>query len=288
MLDDYHIITLEPLQHAIASLVEHCPPHLHLVITSRSDPRLPLARLRARGQLCEIRATDLQFDLAKAGYFLHIALERDLESSTIATILSRTEGWIVGLQLTALLLQGQRTEADVRQFLADTLGTHRYLVEYLGEEVFSRQPLDVQSFLLQTCILERFSAPLCAAVSRISEDESTAMLDSLERANLSSCHSTREASGIALTRSGLRYCACSSCVSWEQQASRTSMREPAAGMSCMTCPPRRLKLPSRPTSSSEASSWSSNKARCCLPAPSITPCDTGLNACPMTCGQSVP
>ncbi len=184
VLDDYHTITLEPLQHAIASLVEHCPPNLHLVITSRSDPRLPLARLRARGQLCEIRATDLQFDLAEAGSFLHVALERDLEPSTLATILSRTEGWIAGLQLTALLLQDQRTEADVRQFLSETLGAHRYLVEYLGEDVFSRQPEAVQSFLLHTCILERFSAPLCAAVSGISEEESAAMLASLERANL--------------------------------------------------------------------------------------------------------
>jgi LuxR family transcriptional regulator, maltose regulon positive regulatory protein len=184
VLDDYHTITLEPLQHAIASLVDHCPPHLHLVITSRADPRLPLARLRARGQLCELRATDLQFDLAEAGSFLHTALERDLEPSTITTILSRTEGWIAGLQLTALLLQGQRTEAEVQRVLADALGTHRYLVEYLGEEVFSRQPEGVQTFLLHTCMLERFSAPLCAAVSGESEDESQALLSALEQANL--------------------------------------------------------------------------------------------------------
>jgi len=184
VLDDYHTITLEPLQHAIAQLLEHCPPQLHLLITSRSDPRLPLARLRARGQLCELRATDLQFDLAEAGSFLHLTLERDLEPSTLTTILSRTEGWIAGLQLTALLLQGQRTEAEVRQFLAETLGTHRYLVEYLGEEVFSHQPEAVRSFLLHTCILPRFSAPLCAVVSGISEEESSARLSSLEQANL--------------------------------------------------------------------------------------------------------
>src|SRR2546429_1252470 len=184
VLDDSHTITLEPLQHAIAQLVEHGPPQLHLLITSRSDPRLPLARLRARGQLCELRATDLQFDLAEAGSFLHLTLERDLEPSTLTTILSRTEGWIAGLQLTALLLQGQRTEAEVRQFLAETLGSHRYLVEYLGEEVFSHQPPAVQSFLLHTCILPRFSAPLCAVVSGISEEESSARLSALEQANL--------------------------------------------------------------------------------------------------------
>src|SRR5436309_15569762 len=184
VLDDYHTITLEPLQHAIAQLLEHCPPQLHLLITSRSDPLLPLARLRARAQLCELRATDLQFDLAEAGSFLHLALERDLEPSTLAAILGRTEGWIAGLQLTTLLLQGQRTEAEVRAFLAETLGTHRYLVEYLGEEVFSHQPEAVQSFLLHTCILPRFSAPLCAAVSGESLEESTARLSSLEQANL--------------------------------------------------------------------------------------------------------
>src|SRR5436309_3532386 len=184
VLDDYHTITLEPLQHAIAQLLEHCPPQLHLLITSRSDPLLPLARLRARGQLCELRAIDLQFDLAEAGSFLHLTLERDLEPSTLTTILSRTEGWIAGLQLTALLLQGEQSEAEVRQVLAETLGSHRYLVEYLGEEVFSRQPEAVQSFLLHTCILSRFSAPLCAAVSGESVEESATRLSELERANL--------------------------------------------------------------------------------------------------------
>src|SRR5439155_22452948 len=127
-------VTPQPPQHASPPPSDHSPPPLHLPITSRSDPLLPLARLRPRGQLCELRATDLQFDLAEAGSFLHLTLSRDLEPSTLAAILSRTEGWIAGLQLTALLLQGQRSEAEVRAFLAETLGTHRYLVEYLGEE----------------------------------------------------------------------------------------------------------------------------------------------------------
>jgi ATP/maltotriose-dependent transcriptional regulator MalT len=184
VLEDYHTITAESIQHAIASLVEHCPSQVHLVISARADPRLPLARLRAQGQLCECRVADLQFDAAEASRFLRTALQRDLEESTIATILSRTERWVAGLQLTSLLLQGQRTEAEVRLFLADALGSHRYLVEYLGEEVFSRQPQAVQSFLLQTCILERLSAPLCATVSGESLEESAALLALLERANL--------------------------------------------------------------------------------------------------------
>ena len=184
VLDDYHTITLDPLQHALAQLVEHGPPTLHLLLTTRADPALPLARLRARGQLCELRATDLQFDAAETHAFLRTALGWDPEPSTSEAILSRTEGWIAGLQLTALLLQGQRTEAEVRRVLTDTLGSHRYLVEYLGEEVFSRQPEAVQSFLLHTCILSRLSAPLCAAVSGASLEESTELLSALEHANL--------------------------------------------------------------------------------------------------------
>src|SRR5947209_4537537 len=120
VLDDYHVIMSEPIEHAMAFLVEHCPPNLHLVLATRSDPFLPLPRLRAQGLLCELRAADLQFDAAEARSFLQTALERELEDSTFATILSRTEGWITGLQLTALSLQGRRTEADVQHFRADS------------------------------------------------------------------------------------------------------------------------------------------------------------------------
>ena len=184
VLDDFHAITLEPIQHAIASLVEHGPPQLHLVIATRSDPHLPLARLRARGQLCDLRAADLQFDPVEARSFLHTVVGHDLEASTITTILRRTEGWIAGLQLTTLLLQGRSSEAEVRHLLTDALGSHRYLVEYLGEEVLSRQPEAVQSFLLHTSILERLSAPLCAAVTGSSVGESVAMLAWIDQANL--------------------------------------------------------------------------------------------------------
>jgi LuxR family transcriptional regulator, maltose regulon positive regulatory protein len=184
VLEDYHTITAEPIQHALASLVEHCPPQLHLLISARADPRLPLARLRAQGQLCELRAADLQFDAAEASRFLRTTVQRDLEESTLATIHSRTEGWVAGLQLSALLLQERRSEAEVRQVLSDALGSHRYLVAYLGEEVFSRQSEAVQSFLLHTSILERLSAPLCAAVSGERLEESAATLALLERANL--------------------------------------------------------------------------------------------------------
>jgi LuxR family maltose regulon positive regulatory protein len=184
VLDDYHVIMSEPIEHAMAFLVEHCPPNLHLVIATRSDPFLPLPRLRAQGLLCELRAADLQFDVSEASRFLQAALERELEASTIATILSRTEGWVAGLQLTALSLQGRRTEAEVQQFLADSVGSQRYLVDYLVEEVLARQPEAVQSFLLHTSLLEPLSAALCAAVTGGSTAQSAAMLVGLERANL--------------------------------------------------------------------------------------------------------
>jgi ATP/maltotriose-dependent transcriptional regulator MalT len=184
VLDDYHVIKSDPIERAMAFLVEHCPPTLHLVIVTREDPLLPLPRLRAQGLLCELRAADLQFDAAEARSFLHRALQRELSASTPATILSQTEGWVTGLQLTALSLHGRRTEVEVKQFLTDAVGTHRYLVDYLVEEVLARQPEVVQSFLLHTSILESLSAGLCAAVTGASEGESEAMLSNLERANL--------------------------------------------------------------------------------------------------------
>ena len=182
VLDDYHDIRSDPIEHAMAFLVEHCPPSLHLVIATREDPLLSHPRQRARGLLCELRAADLQFDAAEAHSFLHTALQRELSASTLATILSQTEGWVAGLQLLVLSLHGRRTEAEVQQFLADAVGTHRYLVDYLVEEVLTRQPEAVQSFLLHTSILESLSAGLCAAVTGVSESE--VLLSDLERANL--------------------------------------------------------------------------------------------------------
>jgi LuxR family transcriptional regulator, maltose regulon positive regulatory protein len=184
VLDDYHVLSSEPIAQAMAVFVEHCPPQLHLVIATRSDPVLPLARLRARGLLCELRAADLQFEAQEARHLLHTALQRELSDSTLASILSQTEGWVAGLQLLALALHGRHSEAEMQQVLAEAGGTHRYLVDYLVAEVLARQPPAVQSFLLHTCLLESLSAGLCAAVTGTSEGESAARLSELERANL--------------------------------------------------------------------------------------------------------
>jgi LuxR family maltose regulon positive regulatory protein len=179
VLDDYHLITAESIQRGMTFLLEHLPSQLHLILASRTDPPLPLARLRAQGQLCEVRAADLRFGGAEVDAFLQSVMGLDLEASVIATLESRTEGWIAGLQLAALSLQGR---SDVSAFLAAFSGSHRYVLDYLSDEVLARQEAAVQQFLLHTCLLERLSGPLCDAVT--GQEGSQAMLEALERANL--------------------------------------------------------------------------------------------------------
>jgi LuxR family maltose regulon positive regulatory protein len=179
VLDDYHVITDESIQRGMTFLLEHLPTQLHLILAARADPPLPLARLRAQGQLTEVRTADLRFGATEAGMFLQEVMGLDLGASAIAILERRTEGWIVGLQLAALSLQGR---SDVSRFLAAFSGSHRYVLDYLSEEVLARQSASVQTFLLHTCILERLSGPLCDAVRE--QVGSQAMLETLERSNL--------------------------------------------------------------------------------------------------------
>ncbi|HEX4203378.1 MAG TPA: LuxR C-terminal-related transcriptional regulator [Ktedonobacteraceae bacterium] len=179
VLDDYHVITTAALQDAVAALLAYAPPHLHLVIATRVDPALPLARLRARGQLYEVRAAHLQFSAEEAHTFLQTVMGLDLSAEERAVLQERTEGWIAGLQLAALSLQGR---SDVQHFLADFTGSHRHIVDYLVEEVLARQPEAVQAFLLHTAILDRLTGPLCDAVT--GGTNSDVLLEQLERANL--------------------------------------------------------------------------------------------------------
>ena len=179
VLDDYHVITADPVQRGMTFLLEHLPPQLHLVLASRADPPLPLSRLRAQGQLTEVRTADLRFDTEEASTFLQAVMGLDLGASAIAALESRTEGWIAGLQLAALSLQGR---TDVSAFLTAFTGSHRYVLDYLSEEVLARQGASVQQFLLHTCLLERLSGPLCDAVT--GQEGSQAILEALERANL--------------------------------------------------------------------------------------------------------
>lgn len=179
VLDDYHVIQSQPIHEALAFLLDHLPPQLHLVIASREDPPLPLPRLRARSHLTEVRAADLRFAPGEAADFLTTAMGLHLAPEDVATLETRTEGWIAGLQLAALSMQGR---ADPASFIQAFAGNDRYIVDYLVSEVLQRQPEATRRYLLETAILDRLSGPLCDAVTGGSGG--TAMLEALERGNL--------------------------------------------------------------------------------------------------------
>ena len=179
VLDDYHVIDSEPIDHALTFLLDHLPPQMHLVITTREDPSLPLARYRARGQLTELRAADLRFTPEEAAEFLNQMMNLNLSAENIAALETRTEGWIAGLQLAALSMQGRE---DIASFIQAFTGSHRFVLDYLVEEVLQHQSEHIRSFLLQTAILDRFCAPLCNAVTE--REDGKEMLDVLERSNL--------------------------------------------------------------------------------------------------------
>ncbi|MBL8076763.1 MAG: hypothetical protein JNM55_02285 [Anaerolineales bacterium] len=179
VLDDYHLTDASSVDDALTFLIEHMPPQMHLVITSREDPSLPITRLRARNQLTEIRAADLRFTTVEATEFLNQVMNLDLPVEDVAALDKRTEGWIAGLQLAALSMKGQE---DVHGFVQAFAGDHRYIVDYLVEEVLQRQPEPVRNFLLQTSILERLNGPLCDAVT--SQLGSKLKLEQLQRGNL--------------------------------------------------------------------------------------------------------
>ncbi len=179
VLDDYHVIESRDVHDGMVFLLHHLPARLHLVLASRADPPLPLARLRARGELVEIRAADLRFTPEEAGAYLTEVMDLPLTSEDVSTLGNRTEGWIAALQLAALSMQGRD---DIAGFVAGFAGDDRYIVDYLVEEVLQSQPETVRTFLLQTSILNRMNAALCDAVT--SRSDSRAMLDTLDRANL--------------------------------------------------------------------------------------------------------
>jgi LuxR family maltose regulon positive regulatory protein len=179
VLDDYHLIDARPVHASLGFLLEHLPPGLHLVLASRADPPLPLARLRAGGQLAELRTADLRFSEQEAAALLRESAGADLPAAAVAALTARTEGWVAGLRLAALSLRGQ---ADPAGFVAAFSGSHRYVLDYLTEEVLDRQHEEVRTFLLETSLLERLSGGLCDAVT--GRADSRAMLERVERAGL--------------------------------------------------------------------------------------------------------
>jgi len=183
VLDDYHLLESKQVDEALIFLVEHLPLQMHLIIATREDPPLPLPRLRARGQLTELRAADLRFTPAEAADFLNRVMGLSLSAENIAALETRTEGWIAGLQLAALSMQGNASR-DTASFIKSFTGSHRFVLDYLIEEVFQQLPERVQAFLLRTSILDRMCGSLCDAVLLDPSTSGQKILEQLERANL--------------------------------------------------------------------------------------------------------
>ncbi len=181
VLDDYHVLEAKAVDQALTFLLDHLPPQMHLVIATREDPALPLARLRVGGQLTEVRAVDLRFTPSEAAAFLNQVMGLDLSAEDIARLSTRTEGWIAGLQLAAISMQGQQ---DTASFIKSFTGSHHFVLDYLVEEVLGQQSERVQTFLLRTSLLDRFCGPLCDAVLMDPSVSGREILEYLERANL--------------------------------------------------------------------------------------------------------
>ena len=179
VLDDYHVINTSPVDEALMYLLDHMPPQMHLIMTTREDPNIQLPRLRVRGQVTELRAAELRFTPSEAAGFLNQVMNLTLSEADVATLEARTEGWIAGLQLAALSLQGRENISD---FISTFAGHDRYVVDYLVEEVLQNLPDDTRNFLLSTSVLERFCTSLCDAITE--REDSKRILEELDRANL--------------------------------------------------------------------------------------------------------
>ncbi len=181
VLDDYHVIDSKPVDEDLTFLLEHLPPQMHLAIATREEPPMPLARLRARGQLTELRAADLRFTPAEAAEFLNRMMGLNLSPEDIAALDKRTEGWIAGLQLAAISMQGHQ---DATNFIQAFTGSHHFVLDYLVEEVLGQQSESIQTFLLRTSILDRMCGALCDAVLGSPSASGQETLEYLEHANL--------------------------------------------------------------------------------------------------------
>lgn len=181
VLDDYHVIDSQAVDQALNFLIEHLPPQAHLVIVTREDPSLPLARIRAQGEMTELRADDLRFSASEAASFLNQMMKLNLSEADVVALETRTEGWIAGLQLAAISLQGQK---DADAFIKSFTGSHHFIMDYLVEEVLQQQTEEIQRFLLQTSILERMCGSLCDALLEHPEGKGQEYLEQIKNANL--------------------------------------------------------------------------------------------------------
>jgi len=179
VLDDYHTITLPTIHNAVIFLLDHLPPHMHLAIATRADPPLPLPRLRIRDESTELRVADLRFSTDEIAAFFNERMRLGISPEDVATLEARTEGWVAGLQVAALSLKGYQ---DTASFIQAFAGSNRYIMDYLVEEVLQQQPESIQTFLLQTAILDRLTGALCDVIT--DRDDGQATLEMLERTNL--------------------------------------------------------------------------------------------------------
>ena len=249
VLDDYHVIDSKPVDEALTFLLEHLPPQMHLVIATREDPHLPLARLRARGQLTELRAADLRFTPAEAAEFLNRVMGLNLSAEDIAALETRTEGWIAGLQLAALSMQGR---SDTASFIKSFTGSHHFVLDYLVEEVLQQQPESIQTFC---CAHPSLTACAARCVTLFC---STLLLPGRKPWNISNaptCSSSRwitSGAGTAITIS-LAICCASA---WENpKNSPNSTCAPASGMKRTATWARRFTTPSQPGILSGRRGW---------------------------------
>ncbi len=203
VLDDYHVIDAGAVDDALAFLLEHLPPRMHLVIATREDPHLPLARLRARGQLTEVRAADLRFTSSEAAEFLEGVMGLDLSAEDVAALETRTEGWIAGLQLAALSMRGRE---DVAGFIKSFSGSHRFVLDYLLEEVLGQQPERIRSFLLQTSILDRLCGPFVMPFCSTPQCQGKKPWNTSNAPTCSSSPWTTSGAGMAIIIYSLSYC----------------------------------------------------------------------------------
>ncbi|HET6562520.1 MAG TPA: LuxR C-terminal-related transcriptional regulator [Marmoricola sp.] len=182
VLDDFHAVEAADVHEAMTFLLDHLPDQLHLLVATRSDPPLPLSRLRSRGQLTEVRAADLRFTAAEARELLNDAMGLELGPADVDALEERTEGWVAGLQLAALSLRGLAAREDVAGFIESFAGSNRFVIDYLADEVLARQPAPLRDFLLRTAVLDQLTGPLCDAVT--GRSDGVAVLQELERTNV--------------------------------------------------------------------------------------------------------
>jgi LuxR family maltose regulon positive regulatory protein len=182
VLDDYHAVDSLEIDQAILFLIANLPQQMHLAIATRTDPTFPLSRLRSQGQLTEIRSDDLRFSTEEAALFINKGMGLNISTEDISTLESRTEGWIAGLQLAAISLQRLNNQNEITRFVENFSSSHRYILDYLTDEVLQHRPEGTRDFLLQTSILKRLNAPLCQTVTRMKNSKE--ILEILDAANL--------------------------------------------------------------------------------------------------------